>query len=136
MTEKTAGQQAYEAREGARGRRMGAPSDRPDAEITAIISFPWESLPPGQQADEEAAATAVETEQVRLARLELLQARGEAAETAAELVRVKQLHAGLLGEVRPNGGGYTFRTTGVLLARRYAAANLPLRDDLSHLAGQ
>lgn len=69
-------------------------------------------------------------------RLELLQARGEAAETAAELVRVKQLHAGLLGEVKPNGGGYTFRTTGVLLARRYAAANLPVRDDLSHLAGQ
>lgn len=69
-------------------------------------------------------------------RLELLQAQGEAAETAAELVRVKQLHAGLLGEVKPNGGGYTFRTTGVLLARRYAAANLPLRDDLSKLAGQ
>lgn len=88
------------------------------------------------RADWEAAGRAVETEQLRLVRLELLQARGEATETAAELSRIKARHAAVLGKFTSNGSGYTARMSGVVLARCYADANLPVRDDLSHLAGQ
>lgn len=75
-------------------------------------------------------------EQLRLVRLELLQAQGEAAETAAELSRIKARHAAVLGKFTSNGSGYTARMSGTVLARCYADANLPVRDDLSHLAGQ
>jgi hypothetical protein len=54
----TPGQTAYEARQAAKTRRMGAPGSEPDSTLVAIIGFRWDDLPPGQQADEEAAARA------------------------------------------------------------------------------
>lgn len=59
MTEKTPGQVAYEARQVAKGRRMGADDDTPDSEILAVIGLGWNELPAGMQADEEAGALAV-----------------------------------------------------------------------------
>jgi hypothetical protein len=55
----TPGQVAYEARRAAKGRRMGAADDTPDHEIIRVTGNPWDDLPPGQQADEEAGASAV-----------------------------------------------------------------------------
>lgn len=57
--EKTPGQAAYEARQVAKGRRMGAAGDETDAQILAVIALGWEELPAGMQADEEAGAQAV-----------------------------------------------------------------------------
>lgn len=55
----TAGQVSYEARQAAKGRRMGADSATPDSEIIAVIGLSWAELPAGMQADEEAGAQAV-----------------------------------------------------------------------------
>jgi hypothetical protein len=57
--EKTPGRAAYEARQAAKGRRMGADDATPDSEIVAIIGLGWDELPVGMQADEEAGAQAV-----------------------------------------------------------------------------
>jgi hypothetical protein len=57
--EKTPGQVAYEARQAAKGRRMGADDSTPDSEIVAVIGLGWDELPIGMQADEEAGAQAV-----------------------------------------------------------------------------
>lgn len=57
--EKTSGRVSYEARQAAKGRRMGADDDTPDAEIIAVIGLGWDELPAGIQADEEAGARAV-----------------------------------------------------------------------------
>jgi hypothetical protein len=56
--EKTPGQAAYEARQVAKGRRMGAREDETDAQILAVIGLGWDELPAGIQADEEAGARA------------------------------------------------------------------------------
>lgn len=55
---KTPGQVAYEARQVAKGRRMGAEDGTPDSEILAVIALGWDELPAGMQADEEAGAQA------------------------------------------------------------------------------
>jgi hypothetical protein len=57
--EKTPGRAAYEARQVAKGRRMGARDDETDAQILAVIGLGWDELPAGMQADEEAGAQAV-----------------------------------------------------------------------------
>lgn len=57
--EKTPGQAGYEARQVAKGRRMGADDSTPDSEILAVIALGWDELPAGMQADEEAGAQAV-----------------------------------------------------------------------------
>lgn len=57
-TQKTPGQAAYEARQVAKGRRMGADEGTPDGEILAVIALGWNELPAGMQADEEAGAQA------------------------------------------------------------------------------
>lgn len=59
MSAPTHGQVSYEARQAAKGRRMGADDDTPDSEIVAIIGLGWDELPAGMQADEEAGAQAV-----------------------------------------------------------------------------
>ena len=59
MSGKSAGQLNYEARQVAKGRRMGAGESTPDSEILAVIALGWDELPPGMQADEEAGARAV-----------------------------------------------------------------------------
>lgn len=67
-TPKTPGQAGYEARQVAKGRRMGAGDDETDAQILAVIALGWDELPPGMQADEEAGAQAVrnaERERIR-----------------------------------------------------------------------
>lgn len=69
-------------------------------------------------------------------RAQLLQARGEAAETSAELTRVKQLHADWLGRFFRGSAGWDARVSGLVLARAYRDAGLPLPGSLSHLAGQ
>ncbi len=58
MNAATPGQAAYEARQAAKARRMGAPDSEPDSTLVAIIGLRWEELPAGMQADEEAAAQA------------------------------------------------------------------------------
>jgi hypothetical protein len=58
-TEKTPGRAGYEARQVAKGRRMGARDDETDAQILAVIGLAWDELPAGMQADEEAGAQAV-----------------------------------------------------------------------------
>lgn len=58
---KTPGQAAYEARQVAKGRRMGADESTPDSEILAVIALSWDELPPGMRADEEAGARAAIT---------------------------------------------------------------------------
>lgn len=45
-------------------------------------------------------------------------------------------HKALLDGFRSNGGGQTKHLPGALLARMYRDAGYPVRDDLSHLAGQ
>lgn len=85
MSGKTAGQVAYETRQAAKARRMGAPDSEPDSTLVAIIGLRWEELPAGMQADEEAAATAVETDQVRLAREDRDQLRKQVLGLAADL---------------------------------------------------
>lgn len=57
--EKTPGQAGYEARQVAKGRRMGAGGDETDAQILAVIGLGWDELPAGMQADEEAGAQSV-----------------------------------------------------------------------------
>jgi hypothetical protein len=61
VTAPTPGQVAYEARQVAKGRRMGAADDTPDSEILAVIALTWDELPASMQADEEAGAQAVLT---------------------------------------------------------------------------
>jgi len=54
----TPGQASYEARQAAKGRRMGANDDWTDSQIIAVIALGWDELPAGMQADEEAGAKA------------------------------------------------------------------------------
>jgi hypothetical protein len=84
MSGKSAGQQAYEARQAAKARRMGAPDSEPDSTLVAIIGLRWEELPAGMKADEEAAATAVETGQLSLAREDRDQLRKQVLDLAAK----------------------------------------------------
>lgn len=57
--EKTPGRAGYEARQVAKGRRMGADDSTPDSEVLAVIALAWDELPAGMRADEEAGAQAV-----------------------------------------------------------------------------
>jgi hypothetical protein len=71
----TAGQQAYEARYAAMAARLGQDE----------FSWEWDEVDPGNRADWEAAAAAVETDQVRLAREDRDQLRKRVLDLAAEL---------------------------------------------------
>jgi hypothetical protein len=89
---------------------------------------PWET----QLRD--ALAAAEQERDVARARLALTET--ERDQLAAELIRVKQLHAEWLGRFFRGSAGWDARVSGVVLARAYRDANLPVREDLSHLAGQ
>lgn len=74
-------------------------------------------------------------EQLRAAIGRTLILEAERDQVGAELDRIKQQYAAWLGRYASNGSGWNDRVSGTVLARAYRDANLPVRDDLSHLAG-